>query len=333
MKRYAKLHICARILEVLMGVYFLVGALPKGLDIDKFAVQIAAYKVMQSPNLLLATALFTLFVEVALGISMVVGLRLKGLTILAMQGMLVFFAVLILYAWRMYGLEDCGCFPFFKMSPPVSLAKNGVLIASGIFILWVRIKGNRAINKEENSESKSKKENASTVVTVAAKFLVAAILASAATAYAYFDIDWSSFKSTENDTNSISYAQFELYLPEGYFNLGSGLYLVPIMSMTCDECMGMVPEINELWQMPDMPPMVALCYEDVPGKMDTFRGDTQPVFPMYSLGDRAMLYYALIDEDSFRLSLVHDGKLVKAWDGHVPPYEEIMDSIAAVGGE
>ena len=60
--------------------------------------------------------------------------------------------------------------------------------------------------------------------------------------------------------------------------------------------------------------------------MEVFRGLTDPIFPMYSLGDRAMLYYKLIGEDSFRLSLVHDGTAIKWWDGHVPTYEAIIQA-------
>ncbi|MCK5862248.1 MAG: hypothetical protein KAH38_07175 [Candidatus Hydrogenedentes bacterium] len=331
MTRYTKLYSISRVLEIFIGLYFLVGALPKGLDIDKFAVQIAAYKVILSPNLLLLTALFTLFVEVALGFMMILGVRLWGLVMLIMQGMLLFFSVLIIYAWVVHGLEDCGCFPFFKMSPQLSLAKNGFLVSSGIFIFWTHRKNTSC---SEDSKRKGTVNIFSRLAPSALKILVAVLVASAATAYAYRDIEWSSFQSNDDDiaADELSYAQFKLYLSEGYFDLGSGFYLVPIMSMSCDECMEMVSEINELWHIPDMSPIIALCYEDVLGDMDIFRGNTDPIFPMYSLGNRALLYYALIGEESFRLSLIHNGNLVKAWDGYVPPYEEILDTVATVPG-
>jgi hypothetical protein len=100
--------------------------------------------------------------------------------------------------------------------------------------------------------------------------------------------------------------------------------------MSCDECMANVPDLNNLWSMAGMPPIVALCYEDNPGDLEIFRGNTQPVFPMYSLENRAMLYHSLIGEDSFRLSLVQEGKLKAFWDGHVPEYQEIMEAIEAL---
>lgn len=318
MKPNSKHYIIARILEFCIGVYFLVGALPKGMDIDKFAVQIAAYKVISAPNLLFYAAIFTLFVEVALGIALILGLRLKGLTILVMQAMLVVFAALILYAWRMYGLEDCGCFPFFKMSPQVSLIKNAFLIGFGVYIVWV------FYNKENGIKSGQYR-----VWTYGiAKFVAAVLLGTAAAAYAYQDIDWKVFETSNNDGNQISFSQFELYLPEGYFNLGEGAYLVAIMSMTCDECMANVPRLNDLMLVPELPPLVALCYEDHPGDMELFRGYTEPAFPMHSLGDQAVLYYSLIGKDSFRLSLVNNGTAVKSWDGHVPEYTEILQNMS-----
>ena len=324
MNKYKRFLISARILEIIIGIYFIVGALPKGIDIDKFAVQIAAYKVINAPNLLLFSALFTLFIEVSLGFLMVMGVRLKGAVIAVMQGMLLFFASLIIYSWINYGLEDCGCFPFFKMSPEVSLVKNGVLIASGIFILWVR--RSSLLNKLVRQQNLSRR-----LLPGVIKVCVAVLFASVATAYAYQDIEWESFRQPKGETES-PYAQFELYLPEGYYNLGEGTYLVAVMSMSCDECMAAVSDMNDLLTVPDMPMIVALCYEDIPGDMQRFRAYTDPIFPMHSIGNRAMLYYSLIGEDSFRLSLVQEGIPKKWWDGHVPPYEEVVAALNEIDG-
>jgi len=321
MSKHRKLILTARVVEFLVGAYLILGALPKGLDIDKFAVQIAAYKVISDPNLLLSSALFTLFVEVSLGFSMVMGLRMKGAVILVMQGMLIFFAILITYSWIRYGLEDCGCFPFFKMSPEVSLIKNAFLIAAGIFILWVR---RRKFSDEVVRQEGMSKQ----VLPIFAKVCAVVLCGSVATAYAYQDIAWEAFKPPPKGETQSPYAQFILYLPEGYFNLGDGVYLVAVMSMTCDECMANVPKMNDLLAMPDMPVLVALCYEDVPGDMEKFRGYTGPAFPMHSLGDNAMLYYSLIGADSFRLSLVQDGTALKWWDGRVPTYDEIIQAMS-----
>jgi len=320
MKTKINHYIAIRCLEILIGIYFLLGALPKGMDIDKFAVQIAAYKVIVSPHLLFYAALFTLFVEVALGIALITGLRLKGLTIVVMQTMLIFFATLITYAWINYGLEDCGCFPFFKMSPQISLIKNAILIISGLYILWVIYR----VYPTKNADWRR------VCIQSAAKLLIALILGGASVAYAYKDVNWDAFKPASDDTDTVDFSQFVLFLPEGYFNLGEDIYLVAIMSMSCDECRGNVPYLNDLLMLPELPPMVALCYEDHPGDMDVFRGYTQAAFPMYSLGNQAMLYYSMIGKDSFRLSLVRNGKAMKSWDGHVPEYEAILDAINAL---
>ncbi|HDP35432.1 MAG TPA: hypothetical protein ENN29_10020 [Candidatus Hydrogenedentes bacterium] len=325
MAQYRKSYIIARSLEIVIGLYFIAGAIPKGLDIEKFAVQVAAYKVIQTPEMLLTTALFTLFVEIGLGVALVFGLRLRGLTVWVMQAMLLFFTALIVYAWLAHGLEDCGCFPVFKMSPEVSLVKNGMIVAAGIFILWELVWRADRGNIERAAVLRRPRRP---FAWGGAKIAVAVALASAATAYAYCGIDWQSFLPHED--SDVSYAQFEIYIPEGYFNLGSGLYLVPVMSASCSECMEKIPEINELWFMPDIPPIIGLCYEDKPGDLDVFKGYAQPMFPIHSLGDRIMLYYALIAEESFRLGLVYNGSLIAFWDGYVPPYEEIMEIVESV---
>jgi hypothetical protein len=96
------------------------------------------------------------------------------------------------------------------------------------------------------------------------------------------------------------------------------------MSMTCEECMAKVPEINELMLLPGIPPVIALCYEEEPGEMERFRNDTQPLFPLHSLIGRPLVYYSLRGEDSFRLSLVRGGTAVGVWDGKLPSPEELM---------
>ncbi|HOV60399.1 MAG TPA: hypothetical protein PK349_04970, partial [Candidatus Hydrogenedentes bacterium] len=98
----------ARALEILIGLYLVVGALPKGLNINHFAVQMSAYKVLPDPSWLPPAALATLLLEMFLGMSMLLGLRFRGLVLALYQGMLVFFSGLILYAWLVHGLEDCG---------------------------------------------------------------------------------------------------------------------------------------------------------------------------------------------------------------------------------
>lgn len=100
--------------------------------------------------------------------------------------------------------------------------------------------------------------------------------------------------------------------------------MVPVMSTSCPECKEKVPELNELFLVPELPPMIAICYEDTEGDLETFKALTGPIFPTYSIGDRALLYFRLIDKDPFRFVLVRNGIPLGVWDGYVPLPDEIM---------
>lgn len=325
-----KSYYIARFLEIAIGVYFIAGALPKIFDVDKFTIQMAAYKVIESPAWLEPAVLFTVFLEICLGMFLILQVRLKGLTIIVLQGLISVFTVLIVYAWRVHGLEDCGCFPVFKMSPPVSIAKNVFIVAAGVFIFWRLILTEYGIEKGfrlflTTLLSKEILRNAFARRKLAA-FLFSVVLGLASSVYACKTMDKEALVNRTADDAPV-FKQFELFMNEGYFNLGEGVYLVPIMSASCPECKAKVPELNDLFVNPDLPQMVALCYEEVPGELDEFRALTAPIFPVHSLGDRSLLYFSLIEKEPFRLVLVEDGRAVASWDGFVPDAEIILDAL------
>lgn len=328
-----KTYYFARFLEITLGSYFFLGALFKVTDIDKFAVQMAAYKVIESPLWLQYAVLFTVFLEIGLGVAMILGLRMRGLVLAAVQGVTVVFSALILYAWIYHDLEDCGCFPVIKMSPPVSLFKNGLILLTSSFILWrLVIKGvsTSACVSVELSKSPGgrghKKGFVLSIIRVALSFLIALAFA----AVAWHDMDRVALNHADSGIESF-FSNLEIFSEYGYFNLGSGVYLVPIMSATCPECKEKVPELNDLFLDPDVPPMIALCYEDKEGDLDTFRGLTNPFFPTYSLGNRSLLYFQLIEKDPFRLLLIRDGRIAASWDGYVPPWDDLHETLMALG--
>ncbi len=325
-------RISARICEFVVGVYFVVGALPKAWDINRFSVQMSAYHVIPEKAWLPWFALTTLFLEMSLGVALLLGLRLRGVTIVALQLMLAFFTVLIIYAWVFYGLKDCGCFPLLKMSPPVSIAKNVVLALLGLVVWKVLIRNSGADAGETETPA----------VTVgkfpswrgaAVRFVIAFLAAAAAVGYAAPRVEHIA-QTTPPTTDKgkggeagIDFGQFVFMTDMGSYDLGKGIYLVPVLSMTCEDCMGKVPLLNELMSQPGMPPMVALCYEDKAGDLDNFRGQTQPMFPLHALGNQPLLYFNLRGEDPFRLTLVRDGRAIAHWDERVPSTEEVTEAL------
>ena len=330
-------RIVARACEILAGAYFVVGAIPKAMDINRFSVQMSAYQVITDKTLLPWFALGTLFAEISLGVALLVGLRLRGVTVLALQIMLLVFTGLIVYAWAFHGLEDCGCFPLLKMSPPVSIAKNVVLFAMGA-VIWRVLVRNAGTDPVESGIAGDTRKTGPDWRGPVVRFAVALLAAVAAVGYAAPRVERIAQAAPVPDAKGgaeagIDYAQFSFPTEMGSFDLGKGEYLVPILSMTCEDCMGKVPLLNELMSQPGMPPMVALCYEDKPGDLDNFRAQTQPMFPLHALGDQPLLYFNLRGQDPFRLTLVRDGRALAHWDGRVPQAQEVSGALGTNAGK
>lgn len=325
-------RIAARGCELVVGLFFVVGAVPKAADINRFSVQMSAYHVISDKALLPWFALATLFAEMALGVALLLGLRLRGVTVLCLELMLVFFTVLILYAWLVHGLEDCGCFPLVKMTPPVSIAKNVVLFLLGLVVWRVLLRKPVAEADETDIPDISAGGTPAWRGTLV-RFVIAFAAASAAVGYAGPRVEHIAQTTTPATGSAnageagIDYGQFVFDTDMGSYNLGKGTYLVPILSMTCEHCMTNVPLLNDLMSQPGMPPMVALCYEDKEGDLINFQVQTQPMFPLHALGNQPLLYFNLRGEEPFRLSLVRDGHALAHWDGKVPPAEEVAGAL------
>lgn len=305
----------ARPLEVVLGAVFLIGAVLKAQDLNLFSVQINAYGVIGSKNLLPVAALTTLTVELLLGWALLFGARLRMFTYAAVEGLLAFFTLLILYGWIFHDLKNCGCFGPLEVSPGMSIAKNAVLAvmgcaaAAGIFLRG---------EKEARARTPRTRFLQATIAIAGTAGIVA---------YGYWDLNRQAVRIVEGKTGP--YARFVFDLPEGHFDLGKGEYIVAMLSMDCEHCMESVPQINELLYLPGFPPIVALCLEERPGDLEEFRSVTGPRFPMYSIGDQVRLFFNLIGKEPPRISYVRDGHPVAFWDERVPTPDELSAAIAA----
>ncbi len=116
-------------LSTLPALVLLTSAILKALDFDGFVEKALYYRVLD-PFWIQVSALATIFVELILSVLLLFRIWLRPFTLPAGIGLILFFSVLIGWAWHAFGIEDCGCFGSFVETPPwFSLGKNGVLLA------------------------------------------------------------------------------------------------------------------------------------------------------------------------------------------------------------
>lgn len=127
----------ARFCEFLLGALFLSAAVLKLANIPLFAGQIQSYGVI-SAGWIPPVAELLVPLETMLGVAMLAGLRLRGYVLYVSIGMLIFFSLLVAYAWP----ENCGCFGPIKMGPEETLTKNLVMFLMAVLgILALRKPG------------------------------------------------------------------------------------------------------------------------------------------------------------------------------------------------
>ncbi len=283
-----------------LGLVFLAGAVLKALDINLFTVQIAHYGVIRDPKLVALAAIMTLAIETVLGILLLTRIDILGLVHLVVLLVLAKFTFLIAYGWVFSGLKDCGCFGPIEMSPAVSILKNIVLAALAV----IGLRGRRD------------RPPGQAIILVGAA--LATLLAVAMTTYAFARLQPT--KPVERP-----FAQFAFEIEGQKWDLGHGTYLVAMLSMTCEHCMASVPALNNLAQEKTCPSVIALCYEEKPDALDTFRDQTQPTFPLYSIKDQIRLFYSFLGDAPPRFYLVRDGVELAYWDESPPSLDEIRN--------
>ena len=123
-------------LKVLLGLVFIVSAVLKILDMDKFEIYIYSYHFF-SLNFSFLVARFAIILELVLGIGLI-SHCLHKLMWWGSMAMLLGYTLLLIYALHLGRTDSCHCFgDFLQLDPKQSLVKNGVLIL--LFLLIYRM--------------------------------------------------------------------------------------------------------------------------------------------------------------------------------------------------
>ena len=322
----------ARAAEVAVGLIYLVAALLKAQDINGFLPQIHAYQIVESNAALVFIAFVALALETGLGVCMVLGTPCRRWIFALGAAMLLFFTGVILYAWLVNGLEDCGCFGKVKFTPPQAIGKNLVMLGlTGLAyygLVW---------RESSGTPMKGGVLRVGVAISLAVVLCIGVIpqLGIAAPSEETVPHEEAAAGAPGGAaTQSGPFAKYVIEAETGQtYDLGKGDYLVALLSMTCEHCMETVPQLNDFMFDNTLPPLVAICLEPEAGSMEEFRMFTQPQFPMHSLGDKSLLFFPLLEEASAppRLVYVRDGRSVQSWDEEMPDYETLVGVLADAG--
>lgn len=114
-------------LKVLLGLVFVVSAVLKLFDMDKFEIYIYSYHFF-SLNASFMVARLAIIIELVLGIGLI-SHCLHKLMWWGSIAMLVGYSLLLIYAMYLGRTDSCHCFgDFLQLDPKQSLVKNGVLM-------------------------------------------------------------------------------------------------------------------------------------------------------------------------------------------------------------
>ncbi len=114
-------------LKVLLGLVFIVSAILKIVDMDRFEIYIYSYHFF-SLNFSFLVARFAIILELVLGVGLI-SHTLHKLYWWGSMAMLAGYSLLLIYALTLGRTDSCHCFgDFLQLDPKQSLIKNGVLM-------------------------------------------------------------------------------------------------------------------------------------------------------------------------------------------------------------
>ena len=114
-------------LKVLLGLVFIVSAILKVVDMDKFEIYIYSYHFF-SLNFSFIVARLAIILELVLGVGLI-SHTLHKLYWWGSMAMLLGYTFLLIYALYIGRTDSCHCFgDFLQLNPKQSLIKNGVLL-------------------------------------------------------------------------------------------------------------------------------------------------------------------------------------------------------------
>jgi hypothetical protein len=308
----------ARVLEILVGVVFLYGAVTKTSNMHGFAMQVRGYGILPTDlDTELALAWLLTIVEALVGAGLIAGIHLRGWLLAFTGALLVAFTALIAYGWAFHDLKDCGCFgTSIQLGPGESIFKNVVLlIMTGI--AWYMFRG----ITNENARKVQMPALGIAGAALAAVFAVSLFDSSADAPVTVAD----GPELTEDEEKERPFKKFVYTKDDGTkVDLGDGAYVIPILNASCEHCQASAIKLNELAQTPDYPTVVALVYADNAENMDEFNAIVAPAYDVFNI-DRDTFFRLVIGQAPPSFYHTVDGAVKGELDAEDPTAEQLME--------
>ena len=131
------LRTASLVVRILLGIFFLVSAIAKLVDIDRFEVYIFSYNIL-SLNLSFLVARLVIIFEIIVGIGLIANVYNKLIDTCTLI-MLIGFTLLMGYASLIGRNDSCQCMgSLLEINPTHSILKNAILILLLLFASGAR---------------------------------------------------------------------------------------------------------------------------------------------------------------------------------------------------
>jgi len=263
-------------LKVLLGLVFIISAVLKVFDMDRFEIYIYSYHFF-SLNFSFLVARAAIIIELVLGIGLVSN-TLHKLYWWGSMAMLLGYTLLLIYALHLGRTDSCHCFgDFLQFNPKQSLVKNGVLML--LFLLVYKVK-----------EWKTP-----------FRWLIfcLALLASTITVFAVSPPDnYTAAYQSENNLKEDLFDDLLNEPPLYSLHLQEGKQVIGIFSTGCEICQMAAQKLSLMQQFYGFP-AENITY--------VFMGSEEGIAKFYEKSQSAR-YRDVLYEDAIKLLIVNDGQ-------------------------
>ena len=269
-------------LKVLLGLVFIVSAILKVVDMDRFEIYVYSYHFF-SLNLSFIVARLAIILELVLGIGLI-SHCLHKMMWWGSVAMLVAYSLLLIYAITLGRTDSCHCFgDYLQLDPKQSLIKNGVLLV--LFLLIYKMESWRTPFRW--------------------LILIIAIMASSIGVFVASPPD--NMTSDYDPEQNLQVELFDAMLdaePLEALNLREGKQVVCFFSTSCEYCQLAAHKLSLMQQFYGFPPE-RITY--------LFMGNEEGVAGFYEQSESAR-YRDLLHPDVSRLVKVVNGNFPRLRD-------------------